>query len=168
MKAEPVEHEGYEVPNWLTKCKDVLTEGPSLGIVALVLLIAAGFAYWNHTRPAYSDTTQTRPDSSVSLPVMESNPYMPAPVPANNLSPEPAPATSDTSNTPSTSPAVPAPATNTTVGPAPTDLTQSLQPTIGNRGGASSAAASGLTGAVTQTTQAAGAATSQLLRSLGL
>jgi hypothetical protein len=75
IKAEVIEHEGYEVPNWVAKCKDVIGSTPVLA--ALTLVVIAGFSVlvWNHNRPAYTNQSnvQSTPADSSALQVFSSD-----------------------------------------------------------------------------------------------
>ncbi|HET9174402.1 MAG TPA: hypothetical protein VFN56_03920 [Candidatus Saccharimonadales bacterium] len=150
-KAEPVEHEGYAVPNWLQKCKSTVTSAPAIGTVAVVLIVVVSFVYWQHRRPAYSDISQSQP-SGPALQVTASSPTLPVSSPTQSMAPQ-------------TSTSLP---DSTPVGPAPTTSADSLQPNSGALTLPSTGTNQGLTGAVTHTTQAAGTASSAVMNSLGL
>lgn len=141
IKAETVDHEGYEVPNWVNKCWGILTSGPSLGVIALGIALLAGLAVWNQERPAFSDVTKTQPSGSSELQVISGN---------NSLLP-------DAFNT------LPALSANSPVGPAPLNSLQSLQSANSTQG-----RVGGLTQAAQQTTQAASPANQAIMRNLGL
>lgn len=157
IKAEVVEYPGpgAEVPNWLTKCKDVLTSAPSLGVLALAIIAVLGVVVWHGNRPALtsSGSVQSQPAGSSSLKVV---PATAAPLTAqpSDVSP-PVPASSVPSSTGTPTPA--------TVGPAPTISLNSLQ-----SAGPTQNVVPSLTQAAAQTVQSAGNATLDTLQNLGL
>jgi len=142
IKAEVVPHDGTEVPNWLSKCRDAVTSVPvltvatTLGLAVIVLLVL-------HSRQgnlANETAIQSIPATSSGLQVVNSN----------NL---PVPTASDIS----------LPAQNqSNVGPAPTASRDSLQPT-----GLVSNAAPGLAQAA-QSVQNAGQASARAIDNLSL
>lgn len=129
IKAEVIEHEGYEVPNWVSKCKDVITSAPVLAALTIVVVAGFGVLAWNHNRPAYSSqpSVQSQPVSGSSLQVISSD-NLPA-------------AASATANS--------ATQLETPVGPAPTTSLSELQSTGGMQNNAR-----GLNQALEQTLQA--------------
>lgn len=152
IKAEVITHEAYEVPNWLTKCKDVLVSGPAITALALVVVAGFGALVWDHGRPSYTDQSavQSQPAGVTSLQVISAD-QLPAAPPVSSA------IKSVGQETPS------AAATPTPIGPAPASSLNSLQST-----GAAQNNAGGLEQAVGQTIQSAGQATDDLVHNLGL
>lgn len=144
IRAEIVEHPGTEVPNWVNKCRAVLTNGPAIAVVALFLVAVVGVLTWSgrHNSLANSTSVQSQPVSGSSLSVTTADE-----LPAQTQAAETTPAT-----------------TEQNVGPAPASSRSTLQPTGSN----AQNAVSGLTQAPLQTLQSAGNATLDSLQSLGL
>lgn len=141
IKAEVVEYPGAEVPNWVAKCRDVLTSPPALAGVAVVIVALAGAVVWHGRHPAFTSMSgmQSIPSGATSLQVTTSD----------NL---PVPTASTLSQSGQSS----------AVGPAPTDSRDSLQPTgLVNNG------APGLTQAA-QSIQNGGHASLRAMNNLGL
>ena len=143
IKAEVIsEDNGYEVPNWLTKCKDALLNPPTVGAATVLAVVAiAVFATQAHGRSVKVNETgvQSQPAATSSLQVISSDES-----PASTL-----PTTANTN------------LDNNSVGPAPASSLSSLQPT------GSTQRPGGLSQALNQTVQSAGKANS-LLNGLGL
>lgn len=129
IKAEVIEHEGYEVPNWVSKCKDIITSAPVLAALTIVVVAGFGVLAWNHNRAVYSSQSsiQSQPVAGSSLQVISSD-NLPA-------------AASATANS--------ATQLETPVGPAPTTSLSELQSTGGMQNNAR-----GLNQALEQTLQA--------------
>ena len=150
IKAEVIsEDNGYEVPNWLTKCSDILTSPPAIGTVMVIAVALFGVVVWQHNgskTPVTSETgVQSTPVSGSQLQVATPN------------------ANVNGTQTISSPQSVPSNASNATpVGPAPTNSLNSLQPS------GSSQQPGGLTQALNQTVQSAGNATTDMLNGLGL
>jgi len=143
IKAEVIsEDNGYEVPNWLTKCKDALMSPPTVGAVTvLVVVVIAAFASHARDKGVQLNETgvQSQPAATSSLQVISSSES-----PAGTL-----PTTEDTN------------LASNSVGPAPASSLSSLQPT------GSAQRPGGLSQALNQTVQSAGRANS-VLNGLGL
>jgi hypothetical protein len=142
IKAEVVEYPGAEVPNWVSRCRDILTSPPALAGVTLVAIAIIGTFVWHSRQAAFTNATgvQSIPSPSSSLQVITSN-NLPVPT-ARTLTPE------GMQQEP--------------VGPAPADSRDSLQPTgLVNNG------APGLTQA-DQAVQNAGRASLRAAGNLGL
>lgn len=163
IKAEVIEHDGVEVPNWVHKCKDVLTSAPTIGTVAILIVAVSSIVLWQHQRsvsPVSNTTTvQSIPAADSELKVITSTPGL-------NVSPS-ANSAESTSATPiTTSPngsSIPSNSNRaTSLGPASVNSLNSLQPS------GSSQQPGGLTQAAGQTVQSAGNAVNSALNNLGL
>ena len=155
IKAEVVEYPGAEVPNWVAKCKDILTSTPALGTLTLAALAVVGVFFWHGRQPAFTNSTatQSQPVSNSSLQVM---PLTNAPLA------EPTSAVPSSPST-TTSPNAASGSATTPVGPAPTNSLNSLQPS-----GTTQPNTPSLPQAAGQSIQSAGKATLDSLTNLGL
>lgn len=152
-----IEDNGYEVPNWLTKCRDVLTSPPTIGTVTILLLAVFGLTLWHrHSSPApvvNETSAQSAPASGNQLQVITASP---------NAAMSTLPDSQAVQNSGGAASAAQSSNTSAPVGPAPATSLNSLQPT------GSAQQSGGLTQAVTQTVQSAGNATNAMLNGLGL
>lgn len=152
IKAEVIEYPGAEVPNWVAKCKDILTSAPALGTITLAVLALVGVFFWHGRQPAFTNSTgvQSQPVSGSSLEVA---PLTNAPLAQPVTTSPQASAASNSSVTSS----------GETVGPAPTSSLNSLQPSQSSQNNGQS-----LTQAATQNIQSAGKALKNGLQNLDL
>ncbi|HET7320506.1 MAG TPA: hypothetical protein VFI84_02895 [Candidatus Saccharimonadales bacterium] len=106
IKAEVIPHDGYEVPNWVSKCRGAITSLPAITTFAVVIIsIVVLFVWHNQGSQLVNETgAQSQPASSTSLQVVSSD----------NL---PVPAASALTSS------------SQAVGPASTSSRDSLQPT---------------------------------------
>ena len=143
IKAEVIAHEGYEVPNWVARCKDVLFNGPAIAVLTIAVVAGFGILVWRGHQPAYTDqsTAQSQPANNSSLQVLSADNL---PVQASSAS-------------------IGAVDTTTSIGPASASSLSQLQST-----GLTQNNVSGLNQAGVQGVQSAGKATNTQLQNLGL
>lgn len=106
IKAEVVPHDGTEVPNWVTKCRDAVTGAPIISTFAVVIVVVIVLLAWNNSDTQLVNETgaQSQPTSSSTLQVLSSD-NLPVPTASTIRS------------------------AGAGIGPAPTSSRDSLQPT---------------------------------------
>jgi hypothetical protein len=95
IKAEVVPHDGYEVPNWLSKCRDAIASTPIITTFAVIIVGIILLLVWHDRSGQLANETglQSQPAASSSLQVISSN-NLPVPTastvtPAGSVGPAP-------------------------------------------------------------------------------
>lgn len=87
IKAEVVPHDGYEVPNWVAKCRGAISSTPAITTFAVVAIGIVLLLVWhsNRTQLVNETGTQSQPVPTTSLQV-ESSDNLPVPA-ASTITP---------------------------------------------------------------------------------